>query len=318
MSIKAATSYPQYSGSLISPVISKRVLERLHETAVIPSICDTSWFGEISQVGDQVTFYRPARAVVRRSTKGGVIKHDHIDSSPVTITVDYALESSLEYDPLDKRMAQGWASLEASYHVELAKTIEYTIDRHLLTQMYAGNAVDPFNKGANAGVITQSINLGAPGAPLLLTSANVLTVLTQVEQVFRERNIDIYREDVWNISPPQMNQILMNSPLNSALVSGLGRSTYLTNGRIIDQKLAGFTIHTTNHAPMVVDAATGKRCYHVMFGLKKANAFMLQQVGQREVESESVWSRFIQSRYLYGFGSLYPEYVVDVYCTFDA
>ena len=316
MAIAAAAGYPQYSGSLIHPVISARVLERLYETAVIPSICDTSWFGEISQQGDQVTFFRPARAVVRRSTKGGLIKHDTIDTSPVTLSVDYALESSLTYDPLDKRMAQGWATLEASYHVELAKQLEFEVDYHLLNQLYTGNNVAPENKGATAGVITGSVNLGTPGAPILLTPSNVLEFLTSVELVFRERNIDIYREPVWNVSPPQFNQVLMNSDLKSALFSGLSRSTYLGNGRISENKIAGFDIRVTNHAPSVIDAVTGKRCYHVMFGLTKASAFMLQHIASREIEDANGWNKYVQSRHLYGFGVVYPEYLVDCYVTF--
>lgn len=318
MSIQSAASYPQYSGSLIHPVISARVLERVYETAVTPAIADTSYYGEISQTGDQVTFFRQPTAVVRRSTKGGNIVHDNIDSSPITITIDHALEASLRVDPLDKRMVKNWASLEAGYREDLARKIENRIDEHFLSFLYTGNNVAPENKGINAGVITQSVNLGAPGAPVVLTPANIVDFLMHVELVFRERNVDIYKDKAYLVAPPQLNTTLMTSDLKTALYSGLGKATALMNNRISDNAIAGFDIMLTNKAPRVYDAARGKWCYHLMFGLKKATAFAFNQVQAREIEDVNDWMKYTQSRYVYGLGVMYPEYLVDAYVTFDA
>lgn len=316
MAIKSASGYPQYSGSLISPVVSARVLERVYETAVTPAIADTSWFGEIRNTGDQVTFFRNPTAVVRRSTKGGQIVHDTIDTSPITITIDHALEASLKVDPLDKRMVKNWASLEAGYREDLVKQIENVIDSHFLSYLYTSDSVAPENKGANAGVISGNINLGAPGAPIVLTPANALDFLTTIDLVFRERNVDIYRDNVYCVAPPVLNTTLMQSDLKSALFSGLNRSTYLMNGRISDNRVAGFDIMCTNKAPRVFDAGTGKWCYHLMFGLKKATAFAFNQVDSRQINDVNDWMQYVQSRYIYGIGTLYPEFLVDAYVTF--
>lgn len=316
MALVSASGYPQYSGSLITPVISARVLERLYETAVTPAISDTSYFGEIQNVSDQVTFYRNPTAVVRRSTKGGQIVHDTLETSPITITIDHALEASLKVDALDKRMIKNWASLEAGYREDLVKQIEDVIDTHFLSNLYSSGSVAPENKGATAGVISANINLGTPGAPVVLTPANVLDFLTNVELVFRERNVDIYRDNVWAVAPPVLNTTLMQSDLKSALFSGLDRSTYLMNNRISDRKIAGFDLMLTNKAPRVLDVGTGKQCYHMMFGLKKASAFAFNQVESRQIRDVNDWNDYVQTRYVYGIGTMYPEFLVDAYITF--
>lgn len=316
MAIVSASGYPQYSGSLIHPVISKRVLERVYETAVTPAISDTSWFGQIRRTGDQITFFRNPTAVVRRSTKGGQIVHDTIETSPITITIDHALEASLKVDPLDKRMVSNWAGLEAGYREDLVRQIENVVDKHFLTYLYTSNSVAPENMGTNAGVISRNINLGAPGAPIVLTPGNILDFMTNLDLVYRERNVDIYRDKTWMVGPPVMNTTLMQSDLKSALFSGLDRSTYLMNNRISDRTIAGFDVMLTNKAPRVFDAVAGKWCYHIMSGLKKATAFAFDQVDAREIKDVNDWMHYVQSRYLYGIGTLYPEFLVDAYVTF--
>lgn len=316
MGIASASGYSQNSGMLTQPIVSRRVIERVYETAVTPAITDTSGFGEIANVGDQITFYRAPSAFVRTSTKGGQIVHDTLESSPLTLTIDHALEASMKVDPLDKRFVSNWSSLEAGYREDLAKRIEDRIDTHFLSSLYTSGAVAPENRGATAGVISRSINLGAPGAPLVVTPANVFNLLSDIELVMRERNVDVYRENTWLVANPQFNSIIMQSELKAAYFSGLPRSTMLMNNRICDQKILGFDIMLTNKVARVFDPVAGKWCYHVLFGLKKANAFMFKQVDSRVIQDVNDWMDYVQSRYIYGFGSMYPEYAGNAYITF--
>ena len=316
MAIVSASGYPQYSGSLINPVISTRILERVYETSIAMAMSDTSWFGEIRNVGDQVTFFRSPSAYVRRSTKGGQIVHDTLSTSPITITIDHALEASLKVDPLDKRMIAQWSNLEAKYCEDLARQIERVIDDHFLNSLYVGNSIAPENRGPNAGVISRNINLGAPGAPIILTAGNVVDFLLQLELVFRERSVDIYRDTPILAAPPIFNTLLMGSELRNALMSGLGKATVLMNGRVTDQKMAGFDVLLSNNVPRVWDNTVGKWCYHLISLLKKANALAFYPAQSREIEDVNDWMKYTQSRYVYGFGTIYPEFMVDAYVTF--
>ena len=317
MAIPSAAGYPQYSGSLIHPVVSTRVLTRLYESAITPGIADTSYYGEIRNQGDQITFMRSPSAVVRRSTKGGQIVHDTLETTPLTITIDHALEASVKVDPLDKRMIKNWSTLEAGYREDLVRRLEQVIDSHVLTSLYAGNVIAPENRGASAGVITGSFNLGSPGAPIVLTSGNIVNFLLMLENVFRERNIDIYRETPWLTGPPFLNYLLMTSELRAALTSGLTRHTVLMNSRISEQAIAGFHLMLSNNAPRVYDPVAGRYCYHLLGGLKRALAFAFDQVQAREIDDVNDWMKYTQSRYVYGFGVVYPEFLIDAYVTFD-
>ena len=73
MPVPAAAGYPQYSGSLITPIFRMDLLERFYDTTLYSEISTTEYTGELNKGGDQITFMREPKVIVRDYDKNGKI-----------------------------------------------------------------------------------------------------------------------------------------------------------------------------------------------------------------------------------------------------
>lgn len=103
---------------------------------------------------------------------------------------------------------------------------------------------DAANKGATAGVNSGSYNLGTDTAPVTLTPANILQVITSLASVLDEQNVPETERDL--IIDPATRQILMQSNLAQAQFMG-DATSIVRNGKIggIDR----FTVYVSNNLP---------------------------------------------------------------------
>lgn len=312
MPVPAAAGYPQYSNSLITPLFKMDLLERFYATTVYSEISTTEYTGELTKGGDQITFMREPKVVVRDYVKNQPIIHDTIDAEPVTMTVDRAKTFSIKFNHIDEFQIQNFEKWKTAFLKSAGYEITRAIDPELLTAMYLAAA--PFNQGAEAGLISGDINLGETGAPLVLTSANISEFLTSVHQVLDEALAP--REGRFIVLPPVGVKTLKNSELRLAYATGLSWSP-LTNGKIPDE-VGGFTVMESVNIPTVIDATVSKRCYHVVAGVKMATAFAAQIEQSRVITDKDDWANYYQGLSVYGFQVLYPDALVHAYVTFDA
>lgn len=312
MPIPAASGYPQYSNSLTTPVFRMDLLERFYDTTIYSDISTTEYTGELARGGDQITFMREPKVIVRDYQKNGKIIHDTIDGEPVTMTIDYAKTFSIKMNHIDERQIQNFDRWKAAFLKSAGYELTRQIDPQLLTAMWTGAA--EFNQGATAGLISANINLGAPDAPLVLTKDNINEVLTQIHQVLDEALAP--QDGRFIVLPPAGMTALLNSELRLAYATGLGKSPLL-NGRLPDE-IGGFMILRSINMPSVMDSGTGKRAFHIIAGVKMATAFAAQIEDSRVVTDKDDWANYYQGLSVYGFKVLYPDALVHVYATFDA
>jgi hypothetical protein len=104
--------------------------------------------------------------------------------------------------------------------------------------------VDALNKGATAGKVSANIDLGASGAPAVLTPATVLNYIVDLGTCLDEYNIP--ETGRWLIIPPWAAGMIKKSDLRNASISGDGVSL-MRNGRLgmIDR----FTLYASNLLP---------------------------------------------------------------------
>lgn len=311
MPIPAAAGYPQYSGNLINPLFSMDLLERFYCTTIYSDISTTEYTGELEKFGDQITFWREPEVRIRDYIKNQKIEHDDLDSEPVTMTVDKAKDFSIKVNQIDEKQIQNFATWKEKFLKRAAYRMAQAIDPELLTEMYT--SVDPLNAGANAGVLSLNVNLGVTGAPVVLTSANITEVLSQIHQVLDERCAPA--EGRFIVLPPAAITLLRNSDLKAAYLTGLSWSP-LVNGRIPDEVM-GLMIMNSINVPRVFDAGVNKWCYHLVAGVKMATAFAAQIEQTRVIEDKDDWARYYQGLQVYGFKVLYGDALVDLYATFS-
>ena len=312
--IQAAAGYPQYSGTgLMMPVLSSHMLVNFYERTIFGEISETSYTGELSRGGDTIYFRKEPQFLVRDGAGlGATIRHDHAQFDTVAYTIGRSMYYSLGVDPLQNRLVSDWKALESQLITSGSRQMAEYVDRTILNEMYL--YADANNIGTRAGRITKSYNLGKPGTPLNLTSANILETLTRIKGVMAEQNIDISNEDMYLIVPPSIDVMLMNSELKAAYFSGMGTTTYL-NGKV-PNKLANLTMFTSNRTPLVYDAVAAKWCYILMFGVKKATAFASIIDFMRTTDNDPhTWMYFIQHRQAWDFFVLYPNLIGYIYAS---
>src|SRR5690606_15182984 len=87
---------------------------------------------------------------------------------------------------------------------DASEQMKIAIDTEVLGQIYVD--ADPANQGATAGKISQSINLGAPGAALAVGngagSVNPVDFILRMSQALDEQNVP--ETDRWIVIPSWM------------------------------------------------------------------------------------------------------------------
>jgi hypothetical protein len=228
------------------------------------------------------------------------------------MVIDRAKEFSIKVSHIDEKQIQQWPKWKESFLRNAGYQLAQAIDPDLMEEMYTAAAAT--NQGATAGAISSSINLGEADAPLVITSSNIIEVLSVIHQVLDEAKAP--REGRFVILPPAGITALRNSDLQAAYMTGLSWSP-LTNGRIPDEVM-GFMIMSSLNVPSEIDAGTSKLSFHIIAGVKMATAFAAQLEKTRVIEDKDEWATFYQGLTVYGFKVLYPEALVHIYATFDA
>lgn len=306
--IPAAAGYPQYSGNLIHPIISQKLIEEFYCTSIFGEISTTEYQGEFSKGGDQITFWRAPEIMIRDYVKNGEMKHDTLESRPVTITIDKAKYFSFKIDDIDAFQMQMWSQLKSAALSNASRAMVNQIDCELLGSLYAD--VISCNRGTSAGASSAAMDLGDIGAPVEITAENILQKLVEMSVVLDEQCVP--QEGRFVVLPHAFKNVLMNSPLACAYCSGLSQSLYV-NGRVPGE-LVGFKLYFSHNVPMV-DDPTNRKAWHIVAGLPMATVFATQMEKMREFEGHDSFDKYFQGLQVYGFDVMYPKALVDMYAT---
>lgn len=311
MGIPAASGYPQYSGNLITPIFRMELLERWYCSTIYSDVSSTEYTGDLNKGGDEIVFWREPKVQVHKYNKNDPIKHDVIDGEPVKMVIDQAYQFSIKINKIDQQQIQNWEAWKASFLKASGIELARVIDPLLLTEMWSSVSAD--NQGATAGAKTHSVNLGSPGAPVVLTKANITDVLSLVHQVLDEACAP--PDGRFITLPPAGIAVMRNSDLRAAYLTGLSWSP-LVNGRIPDTVM-GFNVLQSNYLPTVIDGGTGKLTYHLVAGVKMATAFAATIEDTRVISDKDDWADYYQGMSVFGFKVLYEDGLVHLYATFD-
>ena len=160
---------PAYSGAaaggvFIPEIWSGKLIEKFYAATVLAAIANTDYEGEIKNQGDMVHIRTKPTITIRdyRSTRtaGRPASADIVD-----LTIDNAKYFNEALDDIMEIQAD--INLLSMWSDDASEQMKIVIDTAVLTSIDAG--VVAANKGATAGNISANINLGAAGAPVILT-----------------------------------------------------------------------------------------------------------------------------------------------------
>jgi hypothetical protein len=297
---------PAYTGYFIPTIWSGKLNVKFYATTVFGEIANTSYEGDIKNMGDKVIINNIPSITIKTYVVGQSLAYEVPAPSKVELIIDKAkyfgvnVSDVLEYQSQPKLMDM--------FTSDAAKQMAIEIDRDVLLGTFDQCAAA--NKGATAGVISGAYNLGTDVAPLVLTSSNVLQVFTALASVLDEQNVP--DTDRWLVITPYVRNLLMSSNLAQAYITGDSQSI-LRNGRI--GQIDRFTLYVSNLLPSAEAGEdfdttaldnTDKRTA-IMAGHKTAITFASQIAKVESLQNPNDFGTLVRGLNVYGYKVIKPE-----------
>jgi len=322
MTIATASGYPNYSGNLIRPVYSTRILARLHCATMFSEVATNNALNEISKCGEQVTFWRSPRAVIHPYIKNQKLEHDALETDHLTFEVGEAVYFNLKIDDVDYQLICNAPQLIDAYTEDAVQQIKETIDVKGIQHMVQNVAAT--NQGCEAGAQTRSFNLGRLQDPLVVengTGMDLMELLVRMYSVLMEACV---------LAPP--SNMLGNDKGSQALTGGgsgaepfiilpfaayghlmnnerlnccqNGMNQPIITGRL-PNPVGNFHLYFSRFVPSYVENDT--IVYEIVAGRRDAVAFVKTIEKMQEVEHPDYFGKLFRGLAAFGFGTLYPE-----------
>jgi hypothetical protein len=305
--IPSAAGYPNYTGSLISPIMSDMFVGRFYCESVFGQITTPAPFNALANYGNHIIFRREPLVTLHDYAKNQILESETISTDYLTLTIDRAKYFNVKIDEVDKHQIGDWDGYVDSIMKNATATAKKRIDGELLCSMYADVACK--NRGRNAGCASGSYDLGAPGAPVIVTKDTFDDYFISLTCTLNEACIPM--EDRWIVIPSAMVRIALQTPWMNCCFDNNNQTAH-ANG-MLPGKIHGFTVYVSDSVSRVYDPTVGTWCYNIVAGWKSALAFTIQLEKTRVAQSDRAFATFYQGLMVYGFGTMYPEGLAHSY-----
>ena len=304
--------HPDYSSNgatrYIPAIYSKLLVKKYYAATLLTEISNTNYEGEIKTMGDTVFMRTRPTIDTFDYQKGMVLPVQNPDSPYVEMKIDKGKGFSFAIDRVDE--FQSNVALMKEWAADAAEQMKIVVDRDVLATIYADAAAR--NTGTTAGAISQNLNLGVAGTPLVVNeagaggktgadAANALPIVDAIlrcGQVLDEQNIT--ESNRWIILPAWAIRQLKGSDLKAAYLTGDSTSP-IRNGKIgmIDR----FTVYSSNLLAPGTDAGS----VHAIFGHSEGFTFATQITESRVIDNPFSFGKLMQGLQVYGFKVSNPE-----------
>ena len=235
---------PSYSGTFIPQLWSQKLNAKFYANTMMTEIANTDWEGEIANQGDTITIRTAPSITINDYAGAGTTLADQV---PVPSTVDMQINKGKYFSVQvnDVLAYQADMDLMNMFTEDAAKQLKIAIENEVFFQYFVTEGAAAANKGATAGAISGSYNLGTDTAPVdQATPANVLKTILRMSAALDEQNVP--EDGRWLIMTPHDRQLLMQTDIAQAYFTGDTASTIRT-GKI--GMLDRFTVYVSNLLP---------------------------------------------------------------------
>ncbi len=287
-----AAGYTDLSARGYKPTIyAKKLLLYFYTRTVLTSITNTEHEGVVKNMGDTVRVRTLPGINIDDYIIGQGLKRQTPNPGWIDLPIDKGKAFSLAVNDLD--VQQSDIAFQDLWSAHAFRLMKIAIDRVVLGTIYA--QVHAANTGATAGLISGNIDLGATGAPKVVTADNVIQYIVSMGTVLDEQEID--DEGRFLAIPSWMNALIKLSDIKNASLTGDAASP-LRNGRV--GEIDRFTVFRSNN--LYVDS-DGTNC---LFGTKDATTFATQMTKTRAVDNPDDFGVILQGLQAYGFKVMNP------------
>lgn len=309
MAITRVAGSPDYTNAgasrFIPEIWSGKLVEKFYTATVFAAISNTEYQGEIKDQGDTIIIRATPDITINDYEKGQKLNYERPESTAIEMTIDKAKYFAFTCDDIDAYQSD--IKLMNKFSEDAAEQMKIAIDSTILDGVSASSDLNSYNKGATAGKISSSYNLGASGAPVQITKSNVLEYIVDCGTVLDEQNIP--ETGRWMVVPAWFANLLSKSDLKDASMLGESQSV-LRNGRlgIIDR----FTIYRSNNLYSATDGSY--TAYYVLFGTNAAISFASQMTKMESLRAESTFGDLVRGLNVFGYKIVNDEALGLLYC----
>lgn len=310
----AGAANPAYSGTFIPEIWSGKLIEKFYDATVLAAIANTDWEGEIKNQGDKVKIRTKPTLTIKSYQSGQSLTYEKPSSNIIELAIDQGAYFGTVLDDVmevqaDLNQLSMWAD-------DASEQMKIHVDTNVLLMMPSNVAAA--NKGATAGRKSQNIDLGATGAPVTLTKANVLDKIVDLGTVLDEQNIP--ETGRWIVLPPWAAGLIKKSDLRDASLTGDG-SSVMRNGRLgmIDR----FTIYSSNLLPTsatdvdtdgnAIAANNADGATHILAGHSHGLTFASQLSKMETLRAETTFGTLMRGLQIWGRKVVDGTALVDLY-----
>lgn len=312
--IGAAGAYAgkTFSGSFIPTLWTSKLNRKFYAATVFGEIANTDFAGDITGLGDKVVINNIPDITITNYVIGTDLTYPVPTPTSVELAIDRAKYFAF---PVNDVLAhQSKPAMMNTFSDDASQKMKIAVDR---TMLYGDSLALPgissdvpaANTGATAGVLSGGFSLGTATAPITLTAANVLAVLTSLAGVLDEQNVP--ETDRWLLLDPLTRNWLMQSNLAQAQFMGDDKSM-VRNGKIgmIDR----FATYVTNQLPKAAAnqdywggaaAGTAKRRV-ILAGHKSALTFASQMTKMETVRNPNDFGDYVRGLNVFGWKTVVP------------
>jgi hypothetical protein len=295
---------PIYTGVFIPSIWAGKLIEKFYASTVLAAIANTDYEGDIKNFGDTVNIRTKPTITINAYDADQALAVQRPSSNIVTLKINEGKYFNTVLD--DVMEVQSDINQLSMWSDDAAEQLKISIDTDILGQIK--DSASAYNKGATAGKITGSINLGVAGTPLVLTQANILDTFVDAGTCLDEQNIP--ETGRWMIIPAWAAGMIKKSALANASISGDGVSL-LRNGRLgmIDR----FTLYASNLLPTGTEGSATS--FYIYFGHSHGLTFASQLSKIETLRSEQTFGTLLRGLQVYGYKTVDNTALGQIYAT---
>jgi hypothetical protein len=236
---------PSYSGGFIPQLWSKKLNAKFFANTMMTEIANTDWEGEIKNQGDTIRIRTAPSITINDYAGAGTTLNSEV---PTPIFQDMQIDKGKYFSVQvnDVLAHQSDMDLMNMFTDDAAKQLKISIENDVFYNWFVTNGANANNKGATAGALSASYNLGTDAAPVDVTSTpkDLLNTILRMSAALDEQNVP--EEGRWLILSPYERQILMQTDIAQAYFTG-DASSIVRTGKI--GMLDRFTVYVSNLLP---------------------------------------------------------------------
>lgn len=314
MTLKSSSGYGGLDATPLARVgYHDTIIALAWERDFLPEITNSQINERVVRCNQVVQLLKqPTMGPWRPYNKNQELIPNQLSGEGMCLEICNAAYNAIKIDKTDIEFAcDRWATWEASFLDSAYKSLTEMWRDYVLTAMVLETATT--NKGSRAG-IDANIDLGAPGAPVPVTSDNIPRALARLQRVLK----DTHRwEDgkMFVILPTAAMETMVTSNYANAMWTGDCEPCSMAIDGMQKRKLMGFTVIESSHVPSTLDT-TGDIAYYIIAGNIDAYAWMADIIEGRLMEMTNTFGIQYQMLAVWGGKMILPDAMAIGYWTF--